>query len=125
MKDRKSSKEPIKHVKKHIKLTLYAHQELKDEAYVQVLKQIKDHKDNTNCLRGWNFLAILASCYEPSEHLYYAILNFLISEIRTNSNKELVYHSNYVLTRLNKVYNMKKRKNILSDREITYIEVNL
>jgi hypothetical protein len=125
MMDRKTSKKPIKHAKKHIKLTLYAHQELKDEAYVQVLKQIKEHKDPAKSLRGWNFLAILTSCYEPSEKLYYAILNFLISEIRTNSNKEIVHHSNYVLTRMNKIYNMKKRKNLPSDREIGFIEVNL
>jgi hypothetical protein len=125
MMDRKSTKKPVKHAKKHLKLTLYAHQELKDEAYVQVLKQLKDHKDHAKCLRGWNFLAILASCYEPSDKLYYAILNFLISEIRTNSNKEIVFHANYVLTRMNKVYNMKKRKNIPSDREMSFIEVRL
>ena len=72
--DRKSSKKPIKHAKKFIKLTINT-PELRDEAYIQIIKQIKLHKKKENCLRGWNLFAIVASCYEPSEKLFYSILN--------------------------------------------------
>jgi hypothetical protein len=45
MGDRKSVKRPIDNVKKHLKQTLNAPEDLKDEAYVQVLKQINGHTD--------------------------------------------------------------------------------
>jgi myosin-7 len=121
MGDRRSSKLPIKHVKKHIKLTLQSAEDLKDEAYVQVLKQIKDHKIYDKAMRGWSFFAILASCYAPSTELYYAILNYLISEIKTNTDPNIVKRSNYILIRLTNSYES-KRKQIPSDEEIIHIE---
>ena len=63
MGDRKSSKKPALHLVKHIRLTINSPEELKDEAYVQVLKQIKDHKDYEKAMRGWNFFAVMASCF--------------------------------------------------------------
>jgi len=44
MTDRKSSKVPLEHVKKHLNLTINSPIELKNEAYIQVLKQITKHK---------------------------------------------------------------------------------
>lgn len=120
--DRKSSKKPIEHVKKFLKLTLYATTELKDEAYLQILKQIKDHKDPAKAIRGWNFLAVVASCYTPSNDLFYSVLNYLLFEIRTNPDKVIVSHANYVFLRLYKTFEI-KRKNIPSDNELMYVEV--
>lgn len=45
MGDRKSGKNPLDHVKKSIKVSMNATEDIKDEAYIQVLKQIKDHQD--------------------------------------------------------------------------------
>jgi len=121
MNDRKSSKPPIDHVKKHLKLTMNAAEELRDEAYVQVLKQIKGHRVYDKALRGWNFLAIIASCYLPSPKLFYSLINYLISEIKNGQDKIIVEHANYVLVRLYKTYEL-KRKNIPSEDEILHIE---
>jgi hypothetical protein len=41
-------------------------------------------------MKGWNFLAVLASCYAPSLDLYYSILNYLIYEIRNNLDQNIV-----------------------------------
>jgi myosin VIIa len=121
MGDRRSSKLPIKHVKKHLKLTLFSTEDLKDEAYAQVLKQIKDHKIYDRAMRGWNFFAILASCYAPSTDLYYSILNYLIGEIRTNTDPNITRKSNYIVLRLVNSYES-KRKQIPSDDEVLHIE---
>lgn len=43
--DQKSKLSPVEHVKRHLKLGISATEDLKDEAYVQVLKQIKDCPD--------------------------------------------------------------------------------
>lgn len=43
MQDKKSSKSPIEFVKKHLKLCMNSPEDIKDEAYVQVLKQMKEN----------------------------------------------------------------------------------
>jgi hypothetical protein len=121
MGDRKSSKKSINHVKKHLKYTLYSAEELKDEVYAQVLKQIKGHSDYDKCMRGWNFFAILASCFAPSNALYNSILHYLKIEIETNSDQNLVKRANYIIVRLVNSFES-KRKQIPSDDEITHIE---
>ena len=45
MGDRKSVKKPMDIVKSHLELSFKGTEDLKDEAFVQVLKQIKDHRD--------------------------------------------------------------------------------
>jgi myosin-7 len=121
MTDRKSTKKVVEHAKKHIKMTMTSSDEIKDEAYVQVLKQIKDHKDPQKAIKGWNFFAIMASCYMPSIKLFYSILNFLLFEIKNNEDQNIKHHANYVFVRLYKTFE-NKRKNIPSDNEILHIE---
>lgn len=121
MGDRKSSKLPIKHIKKHLNLTLNSAEDLKDEAYIQVLKQITENKVYDIAMRGWNFFAILASCYAPSSDLYYSILDFLINEIKHNTDPNINKKSNYILIRLVNSYEL-QRKQIPSDDEIIHIE---
>jgi myosin-7 len=121
MGDRKSSKKPILHAKKHLKLTLNAPEDLKDEAYIQVLKQIKDHKDYDKGIRGWNFFAILASCYAPSMELFYAIISYLVNEIRSNIDQNIVKRCNYIAVRLCRSFDQKRRV-IPSDEELIHIE---
>jgi hypothetical protein len=124
MMDRKSSKKPIEHAKKFLRITTNGQIDLKDEAYIQVLKQINGHSDYAKMIRGWNMLALLASCYVPSEELFYSLLNHLLNEIRTNTDKTVFYHANYVFIRLYKTKEV-RRVNAPTDEEITCAEVNI
>lgn len=45
MGDRKSVKTPLENVKSHLELSFRGTEDLKDEAYVQVLKQMKEHRE--------------------------------------------------------------------------------
>ncbi len=121
MMDRKSSKVPHVHVKNHLRVTLWAPEDLKDEAYVQVLKQIREHRDYDKSMKGWNFLAILASCYAPSSDLFYPLMNKLAEDVRNNTDQNIVKHANYVIVRLFRSFEQ-KRKQIPSDMEIIHIE---
>jgi len=121
--DRKSTKKPIEHVKKHLKLTLHGTLELKDEAYIQVLKQIKDNPDIENTKRGWSFLSILACSFTPSPALFYSILNYLLYEIKNNDETYIVRRANYIFVRLVRTYEH-KRHYIISDNEMVHIEVS-
>jgi len=119
--DRNTSKKPIDHIRKHLTITMNGPMCLKDEAYIQVLKQIKGNPDEEKTKRGWNFLTILSACFAPSESLYYSILNYLLYEIKHNSDQNIVRRSNYIFIRLVKVFG-KKRRNIPSNNEITHLE---
>ena len=121
MGDRKSTKQPISHIKKHLKFTINSSQELKDEGYLQVIKQITLHPEYDKCLRGWKFLAIMAASFAPSMELYHSLLNFIKNEINTTSDENIKKHGNYVFIRLVKSFE-NKRKQIPSDEEIMHIE---
>ena len=122
MYDRKSTKKPIGHIRKHLTLTFNANSEVKDEAYIQVLKQITDNPDNVKNKRGWNFFAILACAYSPSSVLFYSILNTLLFEIKNNKDIDIVHRANFIFVRLVKSFE-KQRKYIPSENEIMHIEV--
>ncbi len=119
--DRKTSKKPIDHVRKHLAITMNAPMAIKDEAYVQVLKQINDNPDPEKTKRGWNFFAILSACFAPSPTLFYSILNYLLNEIKNSKDQNIVRRANYIFVRLCKVFD-RKRKHIPSNNEITHIE---
>lgn len=119
--DKKSKLNPVEHVKKHLKMGINATEDIKDEAYIQVLKQIKDNPDQNKLYRGWNFLAILASTYSPSTDLLFSILNWLLYEIKNNLESNIVKRANYVFARLVRVYEM-RRKQIPTEEEIAHIE---
>ncbi len=96
-------------------------QELKDEAYCQILKQLKDHKDPIRCLRVWSFFGIIASCFAPCQRLLYSILHYLFFEIKNNKDPKILQHANYVFVRLYKTYEL-KRIHIPSEEELIHIE---
>jgi hypothetical protein len=123
MKDRKSTKRPIDHVKTHLKSTIKGPVEIQDEAYVQVLKQIKDNPKISKEKRGWRFFSLIASCYAPSDELFYSILNYLLFEIKNNKDNEIVGKTNYIFSRLVKSYNQ-ARTEVPCTEEILCIEVN-
>jgi hypothetical protein len=119
--DRKTSKKPLDHIRKFLTITMNSPAAIKDESYLQVLKQIKDNPDEEKTKRGWNFLAILSACYAPSASLYYALLNNLLYEIKHNEDQNIVRRSNYIFIRLVNVFE-RKRKHIPSNSEIMHIE---
>lgn len=123
MGERKSSKPPIKHVMKYIRLTMNAPEELKDEAYCQVLKQITDNPDQEKTIRGWNILSVMASCFAPSVELYKSLLNNFRDIARNNSNPIIVQKANYTAIRLFNTFES-RRKLVPCENEIKHIEAN-
>ena len=122
MKDRKSSKKPILHVRKFLKLTLHSNQIIKDEAYLQIYKQINNNQNYESKIRGYKFLAIISSCFVPSKSIYDIILNFLFFEKEKEKNDiSIINHIKFIFARLLKT-NEKERKNVPCTEELEYIE---
>ena len=120
MGDRSSSKSPQLHVIKHTRLAMGSPEEVKDEAYLQVIKQITRNPNASRCIRGWNMLAIMASCYPPSMELYHALIHYLLDIIKTG-DEELAKRANYIAIRLSKTFES-RRKISPSDLEIKHVE---
>lgn len=106
-----SKKPPLEHIKKLLKIVLSAPSEVRDECYVQVLKQIKQHRVYANALRGWKALALLASTSAPSAELCFSVMNFLLTEIKTNEDDNVLLHANYIISRLYHIF-LRARKNV-------------
>ena len=122
MGDRKSSKKPIHHIIKFIKLAKSGNPILKDEAYLQVYKQLHKNKKNESYIRGLKFLAILASSFLPNNNdIYLIILNFLFYELQNTKDIIIKNHINYIFVRLLKAKN-RERKMPPCIEEIEYIE---
>ena len=120
MGDRSSSKNPQLHVIKHTRLAMGSPEEVKDEAYLQVIKQITRNPNPSRCIRGWNMFAIMASCYPPSMELYHALIHYLLDIIKTG-DEELAKRANYIAIRLSKTFES-RRKISPSDLEIKHVE---
>ena len=54
-------------------------EELKGEAYLQVIKQLTNNPNDESREKGWTFFAIIASIYPPSMELYYSLIKYLSS----------------------------------------------
>ena len=122
MLDRKSSKKPAQHVIKFIKLIKFGSPRLKDEAYLQVYKQLHKNKKYESLMRGWKFLAILASTFVPDNNdIYNLILKFLFFEYKENEDNLIKNHANYVFVRMVKTKNRERKMPPFSE-EIEYIE---
>ena len=123
MKDRKSSKAPLSHVKKYLRIIHCCNPIVKDEAYLQAYKQINKNKKRESMIRGYKFLAFLASTFVPhSDDIYYFILNFLFFSRNANKNDdEIIKHVNYIFMRMVKTKE-RERKNVPCLEELEYIE---
>ncbi len=81
MEVRKSSKNQYLHIIKFIKITMTSPEELKDEAFIQVIKQLSNNDNVKYENKAWNFLSILSSSYPPSVDLYKCLINFFLKII--------------------------------------------
>ena len=112
MKDRKSSKASSMHVKKFIKLVLKGGEILRDEAFLQVYKQLNDNKKNESFMRGLKMMAIISSCFVPKNpDVYKFILNYLFFQINNYNNKDknILNHLNYIFARMIKTKDHERR----------------
>jgi hypothetical protein len=115
------------HARKFVRLPLNQQvgDELKEEAYIQCLKQIKENPDPQKLDLAWSTLCILASSYLPStsnNRLFHSILNHLFVESKLNAfNPKIAQRCEYIYCHL---YNTSivNRIEIPSKKEMLYIE---
>ena len=122
MLDRKSSKKGMQHVTKFIKLVKMGNKILRDEAYLQIYKQLHKNKKRESIMLGWKMFAIIASSFLPSnKDILNIILNFLFFEIQETNDEEIRIYINYIFVRMVKA-KKRERKMVPCTEEIEYIE---
>jgi hypothetical protein len=122
MGDRKSSKLPLLHAKKFVKIVLMGNDILRDEAYLQVYKQLHGNQKFESIMRGWKMFAIISSCFVPKKpEIYNLILNYLFFELQNTKDNQIIYHIKYIFVRMVKTKD-KERHHVPSDEELACIE---
>ncbi len=122
MGDRKSSKMPLMHAKKFVKIVLIGSAILRDEAYIQVYKQLHGNTKFASVMRGWKIMAIISSCFVPkNQDIYNLILNFLFFEMQNVKDQQIVNHIKYIFVRMIRIKG-KERHHVPSDEELECIE---
>ena len=123
MLDRKSSKEPIFHAKKLLRLVYHSTPIIKDEAYLQIYKQLNENPSEKSFLRGLKMLAMMSSCFVPdNNNIYYVVLQFIYNKISTNKNKEILSNLKYIFNRMLKT-SKHERTNVPCREELEFIEL--
>ena len=123
MKIRKSSKEPIMHAKKMMKVARQGSPILKDEAYLQVYKQLHNNHEYQSFMSAYKMLGILSSCFVPNnKDIFLFILKYLYDEMCENKNVIVLSHIKYICNRILKTKEH-ERKNAPCKEEIEYIEL--
>ena len=122
MGDRKSSKLPLLHAKKFVKIVLMGSDILRDEAYLQVYKQLHSNQKFDSIMRGWKMFAIISSCFVPKKpEIYNLILNYLFFELQNTKDNQIINHIKYIFVRMIKTKE-KERHHVPSDEELACIE---
>ena len=122
MKLRKSSKEPLLHAKKYLRLVRQASPIMKDEAYLQVYKQIHNNHEYQSFMSAYKMFAIISSCFVPdNKKIYLFILQFLYNEMKDNQNALVLNHIKYIFARMIRTKEF-ERKNVPCKEELEFIE---
>ena len=123
MLDRKSSKDPIIHAKKILRLVYHSSPIIKDEVYLQIYKQLNDNPSEQSYLRGLKMLAMISSCFVPDNtNIFYVVLKFIYNKILTNKNNVILYNLKYIFNRMLKT-SKRERKNVPCREELEFIEL--
>ena len=115
------------HARKFIRLPLNQRDgdDLRQEAFVQLLKQLVDNPDPKKVDNVWSLLCMLSSSYSPAlqtQRLYYSILNHLFYLSKMNDGYvEILRRIGYALSHLYHTSSI-NRMEVPSNLEMKFIE---
>lgn len=116
------------HARKFLRLPLNQKEgdDLQQEAYVQLLKQIVENKNEKKLDNVWALFCMLSSSYMPSnsnKRLYYSILNhlFYLNKMHEGNNPQISKRIEYIYSHLYHTSSI-NRTEVPSNLEMKFIE---
>ncbi|CAG8448616.1 3793_t:CDS:10 [Acaulospora colombiana] len=91
--------------------------ELRDEIYMQVLKQLTNNLDSNSVIRGWELLCVLAVTFPPSKN-FEPYLFWFVKEHFDNKTNQVGVYSKHVFSRLKRIHEKGGRGKVLTLMEI-------
>lgn len=120
--DRRRSLLPYSKVRKLIQILLTSPSEVKDEFYLQMIKQLRSNPYNHNNLNEWVLFAIVAGFLTPSENCLYPLLKYLMNFYETSHNQEARSWAMYTIKRLHMTQRNGERSVLPCIQEIRAIQ---
>lgn len=102
MGDRDSSKTQTEHLDKILKLMIKTTNELRDEIYCQIVKQITENPNIISTLKGWELLLICLNVFPPSNELKFCLMSY-ISHYLNHENVQLSKYADMCLHACHKI----------------------
>ena len=107
--------------KKMLKAALKNTDELKDEMYFQVIKQIRNNESVESQYKGWKILASYASFFAPSADSVGPVLYYLKHMAQNHPDDEIQVWARYSFVRIVQCKNNGMRQVLPSDFELRFI----
>ena len=98
--DRKRIQLPFTKVRKLIQILLTSPQEVKDEFYLQIVKQMRSNPNSHNNNNEWILLAIVAGFVSPSEYFFFNLHKYLFNVVQSSHNQETRMWACYSMRRI-------------------------
>lgn len=127
MGDRSSTKQGGGHAEKLLKMLSGSATELRDEAYMQLIKQTTNNESTIegSTLRGWQLFSIMSGSFPPSEDLLPYIMWYFKSSAEAHPPRAsetdapgIHEHAQASIARLDKLVSMAPRKEVAPTMEI-------
>jgi hypothetical protein len=123
MGDRSSKKEGGGHAEKMMKTLLTAPEELRDEAYTQLVKQTTNNPSPDSLFRGWQLFSILSGSILPSPEFTPFLKSYFFSAMQTTESggdgePSIHDHAKFALARLSALTAQRPRREVPPVMEI-------
>jgi hypothetical protein len=120
MGDRTSTKETDKHAQSLLAACAKAPQELHDEIYCAIMKQLTKNPSPASVEKGWALMSVFTGAYAPSVDLTPVVAAFCAEGAANGAGKAATYAA-YAAGRLSKTVNMTARTETPSEVELAAV----
>ncbi|GMI04418.1 hypothetical protein TrVE_jg7467 [Triparma verrucosa] len=119
MGDRGSSKEPLGHVTKILSSLMLAPEQLRDEVYCQICKQVNNNPDQVSTVRGWQLMVIMLSSFPPSSRLQLPLTAFCANKLKDVDGGDFVpKYAEFAIRRIPRIFDLGPRREIPTQVEL-------
>jgi len=117
MGDRGSSKDPIGHVNKILSSLMLAPEQLRDEVFCQICKQVNGNPDPVSTVRGWQLMVIMLASFPPSTTLNQPLQAFFAGKLKAEGEFVSEY-AEYCLLRTPLIFELGSRRELPTQVEL-------